>query len=134
MEPAEQTAKDKVVVNPYSQLSNEQLGTLAGTFEELDRDQRRWFLTEVRKRMSGKGDGPEIQVAKDDRFGRVVPSVDPANEASPDVRKPGGAPSSAIESVERPKVYGTGARSPSAKNPDGPVPVSQPEDPSNPGG
>ncbi|MDE0421418.1 MAG: hypothetical protein OXK76_11120 [Gammaproteobacteria bacterium] len=136
---AEQPAKrgvgnaDKVVVNPYSQLSNEQLGTLAGTFEELDRDQRRWFLTEVRKRMSAKGDAPEIQVGRDDRFGRVVPSVDPADEASPQARKPLGASSSDIDAVERPKVYGTGARPPGEKAPDGSMPVVKSEDPSNPG-
>lgn len=126
--------EDRVVANPYSQLSNEQLGTLAGTFEELDRDQRRWFLTEVRKRMSGKGEGPKIQVGKDDRFGRVVPSADAANDEAPrNAHKPGGASPSNIEAVEGPKVYGTGARSARENTPDGSVPALQSEDPSNTG-
>ena len=125
--------EDKVVANPYSQLSNEQLGTLAGTFEELDRDQRRWFLTEVRKRMSGKGEGPEIQVGKDDRFGRVVPSVNTADGARRNAHKPGGTSPSNTEAVEGPKVYGTGVRSAREKTPDGSVPALQSEDPSNPG-
>lgn len=120
--------KVKVVVNPYSQLSNEQLGTLAGTFEELDRDQRRWFLTEIRKRMSGKGKAPEIQVGKDDRFGRVVPDAGAADNAPSDVRKPGALPSA--ESVEDPKVYGSGSRSEAERPADGTAPALRPEEPS----
>lgn len=58
--------------NPYSGLDDEQLEALAGTFQDLDLDQRRWFLTEVRKRMNSKGERPRIPVSDRARFGRVI--------------------------------------------------------------
>ena len=98
-------------VNPYSKLSNEQLGSLAGTFENLDRDQRRWFLTEVRKRMSAKGEDPQIEVDKDDRFGRVVSKDGDADPHPGKVRNPVGASPAGDERAEPAKVYGTGLKS-----------------------
>ena len=98
-------------VNPYSKLSNEQLGTLAGTFEDLDRDQRRWFLTEVRKRMSAKGDAPRIQVDRDDRFGRVVSQAAGADQESRETRNPVETLPVDGESADPTKVYGTGVQS-----------------------
>ena len=121
-------------VNPYSKLSNERLGTLAGRFEDLDRDQRRWFLTEVRKRMSAKGDRPQIQVDKDDRFGRVVRKVGHANQGSRDTRGPVDSSPSPKENVEATKVYGTGIRSQGEETRDGPTSTLQSEDPSKPNG
>ena len=119
-------------VNPYSKLSNEQLGTLAGTFEDLDRDQRRWFLTEVRKRMSAKGEGPRIQVDQDDRFGRVVRRVrhndsEPRETQNPVARSPADE-----ESAKPTKVYGTGVQSQGEETADAPTPTRQSEDPSKP--
>ena len=58
--------------NPYSGLDDQQLEALAGTFQDLDLDQRRWFLTEVRKRMNSKGERPRIPVSDRARFGRVI--------------------------------------------------------------
>ena len=95
-------------VNPYSKLSSQQLGSLADTFEELDRDQRRWFLTEVRKRMSAKGDAPKIQVDKHDSFGRVVRRV---GRASRDTPSQIGSTPPRDSRAEPEKVYGTGVRS-----------------------
>lgn len=119
-------------VNPYSKLSNEQLGSLAGTFEDLDRDQRRWFLTEVRKRMSAKGEGPRIQVDQDDRFGRVVSRVrhndgEPRETQNPVARSPADE-----ESANPTKVYGTGVQSQGEETADVPTPTRQSEDPSKP--
>ena len=121
-------------VNPYSKLSNEQLGTLAGTFEELDRDQRRWFLTEVRKRMSAKGDRPQIQVDKDDRFGRVVRKVGRANQVSRDTRSRVGSLPSREENAEATKVYGTGVRPQREETPDDSTSTLQSKDPYKPNG
>ena len=111
-------------VNPYSKLSNEQLGTLAGTFEDLDRDQRRWFLTEVRKRMSAKDEGARIRVDRDDRFGRVVSKVGRANREPSQTRNP-----TDEESADATKVYGTGLRSRGEETADVPTPTRQSEDP-----
>ena len=113
-------------VNPYSKLSNEQLGTLAGTFEELDRDQRRWFLTEVRKRMSIKGDRPRIEVDKDDRFGR---DAGRANKASGDLHTPAGRVPVREGKVEETKVYGTGPPTGPGETADGSTPALQSKDP-----
>lgn len=118
-------------VNPYSKLSNEQLGTLAGTFDDLDRDQRRWFLTEVRKRMSAKGEGPRIQVDRDDRFGRVVNKVGHADQEPSKTRNPAGALPSDEESADA-KVYGTGLQSQGEETADVSTPTLQSEDPPKP--
>ena len=114
-------------VNPYSKLSNEQLGTLAGTFEDLDRDQRRWFLTEVRKRMSAKGEGPRIQVDRDDRFGRVGQDDKERETQNPVARSPADK-----ESANPTKVYGTGVQSQGEETADVPTPTRQSEDSSKP--
>ena len=120
-------------VNPYSKLSNEQLGTLAGTFEDLDRDQRRWFLTEVRKRMSAKGKGPRIRVDRDDRFGRVVSEVGGTSEGPPaQARNPAAGSPPSEENAAATKVYGTGVQSPGEESADEPTPALQSEDPSKP--
>lgn len=114
-------------VNPYSKLSNEQLGTLAGTFEDLDRDQRRWFLTEVRKRMSAKGEGPRIQVDQDDRFGRVGTN-DKVRETP---NRVGRLPANE-ESANATKVYGTGVQSQAEETADVSTPALKSEDPAKP--
>lgn len=118
--------------NPYSKLSNEQLGTLAGTFEDLDRDQRRWFLTEVRKRMSAKGEGPRIPVDKDDRFGRVVSKVGDPDQEPPRARNPGGASPADEEGADATKGYGTGVPSQAEETEDVSTPKLRSEDPSKP--
>ena len=120
-------------VNPYSKLSNEQLGTLAGTFENLDRDQRRWFLTEVRKRMSAKGERPRIQVDQDDRFGRVDSKVDDTDQEAPQqAHNAVGALPADEEGTDDPKVYGTGVQSQGGETADVPTPAQQSEDPAKP--
>lgn len=117
-------------VNPYSKLSNEQLGTLAGTFDDLDRDQRRWFLTEVRKRMSAKGEGPRIEVDQDDRFGRVVSKVGRADREPPEAEV--GALPANEESADATKVYGTGVQSQAEETADVATSTLQSEDPPKP--
>ena len=119
-------------VNPYSKLSNEQLGALAGTFEDLDRDQRRWFLTEVRKRMSDKGEGPRIQVDRDDRFGRVVSKVGRTDQGPAQTRNPVGASLPDKDSADAAKVYGTDVQSQAEALRDGSTPVPESEDPAKP--
>lgn len=119
-------------VNPYSTLSNEQLGTLAGTFDDLNRDQRRWFLTEVRKRMSAKGEGPRIQVDQRDRFGRVVSKVAQGDQGSRERPNPVGALPADEESTDATKVYGTGLQSQGEETADASTPTHKSEDPSKP--
>lgn len=119
-------------VNPYSTLSNEQLGTLAGTFDDLDRDQRRWFLTEVRKRMSAKGERPRIQVDQDDRFGRVVSKVGHAEKGPRETRNPVAAWPADDERADATKVYGTGVQSQGEETADVSTPTTKSEDPSKP--
>ena len=116
--------------NPYSKLSNEQLGTLAGTFDDLDRDQRRWFLTEVRKRMSGKGKSPRIQVDQDDRFGRVVSKVSHTHQGSRGTVNAIEASPAGEGSADPAKVYGTGLQSQGEATAD--VSTLKTEDPSKP--
>ena len=118
-------------VNPYSKLSNEQLGTLAATFEDLDRDQRRWFLTEVRKRMSAKGEGPRIQVDREDRFGRVDSKVGGTDQHAP-LRPHNPVGPADEESTDATKVYGTGVQSQAEEPADASTPGLQTEDPSKP--
>lgn len=122
-------------VNPYSKLSDEQLDSLARSFEDLDRDQRRWLLTEVRKRMSAKGDPPRLQVGKDNRFGRVARKGGRTEQDSPDLLNPRGARPADEESIatketaEPTRVYGTGVRSAADETADGPVAGMPPQDP-----
>ena len=119
-------------VNPYSTLSNEQLGTLAGTFEDLDRDQRRWFLTEVRKRMSAKGEGPRIEVDQGDRFGRVVNQVGGADQKPRETRNPVRTSPPDEERADATKVYGTGVRPQAEETADVSTPTLRSEDSAKP--
>lgn len=120
------TAVPKGGVNPYSKLSNEQLGALTRTFEDLDRDQRRWFLTEVRKRMSAKGTRPQIEVGKDDRFGHAGRNA----KVPRGLHDPGASPTG--DNNDAPKVYGTGLPSRPKETADGSLPDLRSEDPSKP--
>ena len=137
------SSSDNRGVNPYSKLSNKQLGALAGTFDDLDRDERRWFLTEVRKRMSGKGEGPQIDVRGDDRFGQVAREVDRSEQRSGVTHNPietppavdkraeateGTAATEATEATEATKVYGTGPQIRPPETADGSTPTLQSED------
>ena len=121
-------------VNPYSKLSNEQLGVLAGTFDDLDRDQRRWFLTEVRRRMSAKGEAPRIQVDQDDRFGRVVSKVAHVDQRRPGTGNPVDASPPGDEGADATKVYGTGVQSQGEETADASTPTLPSKDPSKPSG
>lgn len=123
---------DNVGVNPYAKLSNEQLVTRVGTYGDLDHDQRRWFLTELRKRMSAKGDPPQIRVDKDDRFGRVVRKVGDSDQGSGETVV--GTSVAGEESAEATKVYGTGLPSQGEETADVSTPTRQSEDPSEPSG
>ena len=120
-------------VNPYSKLSDEQLDSLGKTFEDLDRDQRRWFLTEVRKRKSAKGEGPQIQVDRDEGFGRVVSKVAGTDQGPPpQSASPVGASPADEESAAATKVYGTGVQSQGEESKDVSTPALESEDPPEP--
>lgn len=103
--PKPTTAK---VGNPYTAMSDEQMSVLAGTFEDLDHDERRWFLTEVRKRMAAKGERPRIPVAERGRFGRVVRNVGNADANGNSEETSNTAADPADETDPGTKVYGTG--------------------------
>ena len=64
------------MVNPYTGFSNEQLAGLADAWVELDRDERRWFFVEVRKRLTANGSAPEIPIRSSARFGQIVRNRD----------------------------------------------------------
>ena len=64
------------MVNPYTSFSNEQLAGLADAWVELDRDERRWFFVEVRKRLTANGSAPEIPIRSSARFGQIVRNRD----------------------------------------------------------
>ena len=63
-------------VNPYTAFSNEQLAGLADAWVELDRDERRWFFVEVRKRLTANDSAPEIPIRSSARFGQIVRNRD----------------------------------------------------------
>ena len=126
------SSPDNDGINPYSKLDNEQLVDRVGTFGDLDHDQRRWFLTELRKRMSAKGDRPQIRVDSDDRFGRVVRNVGHAEPGLHKTRNPVETPPADKESADATKVYGTGVQPQAEETEDGSTPKPQSEDPAKP--
>lgn len=97
--------------NPYADLSDEAFGDVAASFEDLDQDERRWFLTEVRKRMSAKGERARIPVDDRDRFGRVREASTLVRE----VRMEEGDPVTSSSETER---YGTGLERPTRSDRD----------------
>ena len=117
--------------NPYSDLSDEKLGALAGRFEELDLDQRRSFLTEVRKRMTARGERPRIPVGEGDRFGRVSRKVEyPARAVRRDVIDTvAPAPHRPVNDDEA-KVFGTGFELRRQPDAEAATPVPKSKDPS----
>jgi len=88
--------------NPYSKMSDEELGSVAATYEDLDRDERRWFLIEISKRMPTRGERPKIPIQEVGRFGRVI------QEASGPAREVGGLDNRRPESPGDDSVYGQG--------------------------
>ena len=120
-EPASEPADERDVPasNPYSGLTDEELGALAASFEDLDQDERRWFLTEVRKRMSTRGERPRIPVTDRGRFGRVREAGAMVREVRMEEADP-----VAVISVES-DVYGSGLERPSRNDPESVTATSQ---------
>ena len=93
---------DAAASNPYSDVSDEELGALAASFHDLEEHERGWFLTEVRKRMSARGERPRIPVRDRGRFGD-------GRKAGVLVREVGlEEGNSAPATSDEPGVYGTG--------------------------
>lgn len=109
-DPAEE--RDAPASNPYVGLTDEELGALAASFEDLDQDERRWFLTEVRKRMSSRGERPRIPVTDRGRFGRVREASAMVREVRLEEPEP-----LVVISVES-EVYGSGLERPSRNDPE----------------
>lgn len=66
------SAESPASSNPYASLTNEQLADVADRWDALNRDERRWFFAEVRRRLVAD-DGPKgIPIRSDVRFGQVV--------------------------------------------------------------
>ncbi len=61
--------------NPYAKLSNEELAGVADEWEGLDQNQRRWFFSEVRKRLVAK---ERVPIRSRGRFGQVMRRPDAA--------------------------------------------------------
>ena len=93
---------DEAASSPYSDVSDEALGVLAASYHELEEDERRWFLTEVRKRMSARGERPRIPVRDRGRFGDVRKTGALVREVG--LEEGHSAPATSTE----PDVYGTG--------------------------
>ncbi|MYD97558.1 MAG: hypothetical protein F4X98_09255 [Gammaproteobacteria bacterium] len=117
-EPIEE--RDAPASNPYAALDDEELGALAASFEDLDQDERRWFLTEVRKRMSSRGERPRIPVTDRGRFGRVREASAMVREVRLEEPEP-----LVVISVES-EVYGSGLERPSRTDPEPVSATSQP--------
>ena len=117
--------------NPYSDLSDEKLGALAGRFEELDLDQRRSFLTEVRKRMTARGERPRIPVGENDRFGRVSRKVEyPARTIRRDVIDTVAPAPHRPVNDDAAKVFGTGFELRRQRDAEAATPAPKSKDPS----
>lgn len=58
--------------NPYTGFSDKALSELAGDWQSLDQDKRRWLFIEVRKRMATGESHIEIPVSQQSRFGRAA--------------------------------------------------------------
>lgn len=100
--------------NPYADFNNEQLAGLADVWQELDRDQRRWFFVEVRKRLVAKGGPPRIPIRSSARFGQVVRDragsvvrVDTVRVSEPLTSRPL-EPKAGAEMDKDPRAYGLG--------------------------
>lgn len=66
------SAESPASSNPYVSLTNEQLAGVADRWDALNRDERRWFFAEVRRRLVADGDRKGIPIRSDARFGQVV--------------------------------------------------------------
>ena len=104
------TDATRSVVNPYTAFSNEQLAGLADAWVELDRDERRWFFVEVRRRLTADGSAPEIPIRSSVRFGQIVRNRNGTVVRIEAVRVTGqrrGKPN-AREARRDPRAYGLG--------------------------
>ncbi len=106
------TQADEAVSNPYSDISDEELGALAASFHDLEEHERGWFLTEVRRRMSARGERPRIPVRDRGRFGQV-------RQAGALVREVGLEDGNSVPATSaEPGAYGTGPERSSASGRD----------------
>ena len=90
--------------NPYAGISNEELADVADRWDDLNRDERRWFFVEVRKRLIA-GDGARtLPIGASARFGQVVRSPDGTVvrvEAMRDTEQ-------TVDARDDPRAYGLG--------------------------
>ena len=67
--------------NPFAELTDAQLAVVAGAWEDLSGAERRWFLTESRKRNTTPHSGTRLEVRiayrERARFGRIAPAGAP---------------------------------------------------------
>lgn len=83
--------------NPYAELSNEQLAGVADEWEELSQNQRRWFFSEVRKRLLAK---ERLPIRSRSRFGQAI--------RRPDATAAGAKPKPVRGEGEDANAYGLG--------------------------
>ena len=78
---ADETALDAQNANPYSRLTDQQWTEVVAGWERLDGTERRWFLTEVRKRKAQskrrpqRDRQPSIEHRERARFGNIATTL-----------------------------------------------------------
>ena len=79
---ADETVADAQSTNPYSRLSDQQWTEVVEGWERLDGAERRWFLTEVRKRKArskrrpARDRQPPIEHRERARFGNIATTLE----------------------------------------------------------
>ena len=79
---ADETTADVQSTNPYSRLSDQQWTEVVDGWERLDGAERRWFLTEVRKRKArskrrpARDRQPPIEHRERARFGNIATTLE----------------------------------------------------------
>ena len=98
-------ASDGVQANPYAGITNEQLADVADRWPTLNRDERRWFFVEVRRRLIA-GDGARtLPIGASARFGQVVRGRDGTRVVDGETM---GATERTADVGEDPRAYGLG--------------------------
>ena len=158
---ADETVADAQSTNPYSRLSDQQWTEVVEGWERLDGAERRWFLTEVRKRKArskrrpARDRQPPIEHRERARFGNIATTLE-AERSSGQERLPpddenryglgfeqrsflrGASPSRASSmrgaSPSRTPAEGSSMRGATARQRDAPSrsPEQQPADPNRP--
>ena len=98
-------ASDGVQANPYAGITNEQLADVADRWPTLNRDERRWFFVEVRRRLIA-GDGARtLPMGASARFGQVARGRDTTLVVDGETM---GATERTADAGEDPRAYGLG--------------------------